>query len=94
MYSTPAISQSSFSMGRVTRSSISRASAPGIDTSTSIMGTLICGSSSRGNSQTAPNPNSTDATMIRGVSFDSMKACANRPAIPIGGMDFIRSLMA
>ena len=53
MYSTPGISQSSFSIGLVTRSSTSRADAPGICTKTSTIGTMICGSSSRGSFHTA-----------------------------------------
>ena len=53
MYSTPGISHSSFSIGLVTRSSTSRAEAPGICTKTSTIGTMICGSSSRGSFQTA-----------------------------------------
>ena len=56
MYSTPGISHSSFSIGLVTRSSTSRAEAPGIWTNTSTIGTMICGSSSRGNFQTANAP--------------------------------------
>ena len=61
MYSTPGISQSSFSIGLVTRSSTSCAEAPGICTKTSIIGTMICGSSSRGSFQTAKAPMSSDA---------------------------------
>ena len=56
MYSTPGISHSSFSIGLVTRSSTSRAEAPGICTKTSIIGTMICGSSSRGSFHTAKAP--------------------------------------
>ena len=41
MYSTPGISQRSFSIGRVARSSTSLALKPGIETITSTMGTLI-----------------------------------------------------
>ena len=82
MYSTPGISHSSFSIGLVTRSSTSRADAPGICTKTSIIGTMICGSSSRGSFQTEKTPVSSDAAMISGVSFESIKACAKRPARP------------
>gem|GEM_PF-6314689 len=81
-YSTPGISHSSFSMGRVTRSSISRGPDPGIDTITSIMGTRICGSSSRGNSATAPKPSNTDAIRSSGVSFEFAKAADNHPENP------------
>ena len=38
MYSTPGISHRSFSIGLVTRSSTSRAEAPGMATKTSIIG--------------------------------------------------------
>ncbi|GIX31691.1 MAG: hypothetical protein KatS3mg124_2163 [Porticoccaceae bacterium] len=69
-------------MGRVTRSSISRADAPGMDTITSIIGTLIWGSSSRGNMSTANAPNKTEVTTSRGVSFESMNDRASRPAKP------------
>ena len=55
-------------------------------TITSIIGTLIWGSSSRGNNQTAAKPSNTDVTMIKGVSFESMKACAIRPARPREGL--------
>ena len=82
MYSTPAISHSSFSIGRVARSSISFAVDPGIDTMTSTIGTLICGSSSRGSSTIAAAPSSTEAMMISGVSLESMNAAAMRPATP------------
>jgi hypothetical protein len=41
MYSTPGISQSSRSMGLVMRVSTSFAEAPGKETMTSIMGTMI-----------------------------------------------------
>src|SRR5574340_69190 len=44
MYSTRGISHNSFSIGRVARSSTSLALKPGIETSTSIIGTLIWGS--------------------------------------------------
>ena len=82
MYSTPGISQSSFSIGRVARSSTSLALKPGIETSTSIIGTLICGSSSRGSINTADTPSSTEVMMISGVSLESMNARAMRPAGP------------
>ena len=82
MYSTPGISQSSFSMGLVTRSSTSRAEAPGIWTKMSIMGTMIWGSSSRGKRRTDPIPKRMEAAMIRGVSLESMKARASFPARP------------
>ena len=83
-YSTPGTSQSSFSMGRVARSSISLAVEPGMATMTSIIGTLICGSSSRGSSTTAAAPSRTEAMTSSGVSFESMKATAMRPAMPRG----------
>ena len=82
MYSTPGISQSSFSMGLVTRSSTSLAEAPGIWTKMSIMGTMICGSSSRGSRSTAPIPRRMEAATISGVSLESMKAWASLPARP------------
>ena len=82
MYSTPGISQSSFSIGRVARSSTSLALKPGIETSTSTIGTLICGSSSRGSIHTANTPSNTDVMMMSGVSLESMKARAMRPAMP------------
>ena len=82
MYSTPEISQSNFSIGRVARSSTSFALKPGIATITSIIGTLIWGSSSRGNITTANAPSSTDATTISGVSLELMKVRATRPAMP------------
>ena len=86
MYSTPGISQSSFSIGRVTRSSISFEPVPVMETSTSIIGTLICGSSSRGRSATAATPSSTDVTMISGVSLELMNERAIRPAMPRGSL--------
>ena len=82
MYSTPGISQSSFSIGLVTRSSTSRAEAPGIWTKTSIIGTMICGSSSRGSFQTANPPISRLPTISSGVSLEEIHACANLPAGP------------
>ena len=82
MYSTPGISQSSFSMGLVTRSSTSCAEAPGICTNTSIMGTMICGSSSRGSFHTAKAPMSRAAQINRGVSLEEIHAWAKRPAGP------------
>src|SRR6266540_1739504 len=85
MYSTPEISQSSFSIGRVARSSTSLALNPGMDTSTSTIGTLICGSSSRGSISTAASPSSTEVTMTSGVSLESMNVFAMRPAMPGGG---------
>src|ERR1043166_1351722 len=85
MYSTPGISQISFSIGRVARSSTSRALKPGMETSTSTMGTWIWGSSSRGSSQTAARPNNTEARTIKGVSLESTKARAIRPARPGAG---------
>ena len=69
-------------MGRVTRFSTSRASAPGMVTMTSIMGTLICGSSSRGSISTAKRPSSSAAATRMGVSFESMKSDDMRPAKP------------
>src|SRR5678815_4973065 len=82
MYSTPGISHNNFSIGRVARSSTSLALQPGIETSTSIIGTLIWGSSSRGNMMIATAPSSTEVMMINGVSLESMKARATRPAKP------------
>jgi hypothetical protein len=82
MYSTPGNSQSSFSIGRVARSSISFAVEPGMETITSTIGTLICGSSSRGSSTIAAAPSKTDAMTTSGVSFESMNAAAMRPAMP------------
>jgi hypothetical protein len=52
-YSTPGISHSHCSSGRVTRCSISGGEAPGRSTKTSTIGTMICGSSSRGSAMTA-----------------------------------------
>src|SRR5487761_2072478 len=88
MYSTPGISQSNFSIGRVARSSTSFAPEPGMDTSTSTIGTLICGSSSRGSITTANPPSSSDAMTISSVSLESMNVCAMRPARPGGEDDF------
>ena len=68
---------------------ISFALAPGICTKMSIIGTMICGSSSRGSMSTAPKPSNNDAPMIRGVSFESMKACVTFPASP----SFLSTLM-
>ncbi len=72
-YSTPGISQSSFSRGLVTRCSTSLADAPGICTKTSIIGTVIWGSSSRGSRSTARTPSMMEAPTIRGVNGESMK---------------------
>ena len=82
MYSTPGISHSSFSIGLVTRSSTSRADAPGIWTKTSTIGTMICGSSSRGSFHTAKAPSSSEPAITSGVSFDPIQAWANLPAGP------------
>src|SRR6185369_4240980 len=82
MYSTSGISHSNFSIGRMARSSTSLALEPGIESSTSIIGTLICGSSSRGNRMIAAAPSSTEVMVIKGVSLESMKARATRPARP------------
>ena len=82
MYSTPGNSQSNFSIGLVARSSTSLELDPGMATITSTMGTLICGSSSRGSSTMAAPPNRTAAMMMSGVSLESMKDAAMRPAIP------------
>ncbi len=87
MYSTPGISQRSFSIGRVARSSTSRALNPVMETSTSIIGTLICGSSSRGNNTMADTPSSTEVMITSGVSFESMNARAMRPARPRSRLD-------
>ena len=92
MYSTPGISQSSFSIGRVARSSTSFAWKPGMDTSTSTIGTLICGSSSRGSMTTANTPSNSDAMTINSDSLESMKDCAMRPAMPKGAPDELLSL--
>ena len=85
MYSTLGISQSSFSIGRVARSSTSLALKPGMATSTSIIGTLICGSSSRGRSKVAAVPSRIEVMMSSGVSLESMNVWAMRPAIPRRG---------
>ena len=82
MYSTPGISQSSFSIGLVTRSSTSRAEAPGIWTKTSTIGTTICGSSSLGSFHTAKAPSNIDPPISRGVNFEPIQAFANLPAKP------------
>ena len=75
-------------MGLVTRSSTSRAEAPGISTKTSIMGTMICGSSSRGSLTTAKTPRRIEATTKSGVSLELMKAAASRPAMRRRGASF------
>ena len=80
MYSTPGISHRSFSIGFVTRSSTSRAEAPGISTKMSIMGTMIWGSSSRGSLTRAKTPRRIEATTKSGVSFELTNAAASRPA--------------
>ena len=64
------------------RFSISRALAPGRPTMMSIIGTLIWGSSSRGSMSTAKKPSSREAATMIGVSFESMKSDAIRPAKP------------
>ena len=61
-------------------------------TMTSTIGTLICGSSSRGKSTIAAMPSKTATMTMSGVSFESMNACAMRPARPCGGGVF--ALMA
>jgi hypothetical protein len=61
-------------MGLVMRVSTSLADAPGKETITSIMGTMICGSSSLGSSRTAATPSAMDAMRKRGVSLELMKA--------------------
>src|ERR1017187_5001040 len=80
IYSTPGISHSSFSIGLVTRSSTSRADAPGICTKTSTIGTMICGSSSRGRFHTAKPPSNNEPAITSGVSFDPIQTSANFPA--------------
>src|SRR5271169_189834 len=87
MYSTPGTSRSNFSMGRLTRCATSSADAPGICTNTSSMGTTIWGSSSRGVLRMLNAPRSSAATITSGVSFESMKLWAMRPARrnPLGG---------
>src|SRR5688572_24228437 len=82
MYSTPGISQSSFSIGLVTRSSTSRAEAPGICTKMSTIGTTICGSSSLGSFHTAKAPSNIDPPISNGVNFEPIQAFANVPARP------------
>src|ERR1017187_1665052 len=77
MYSTPGISQSSFSIGRVARSSTSFTWNPGMDTSTSTIGTLICGSSSRGSITTANTPSRRDAMTMSSVSLELMNDCGS-----------------
>ena len=84
MYSTPGISQTNFSIGRVARSSISFAPEPGMETRTSTMGTLICGSSSRGSRMTAASPSNTEVMTTNGVSLELMNPRAMRPAMPSG----------
>ncbi len=69
----------------MTRRSTSAAVAPGIVTSTSTTGTLICGSSSRGKITAAPSASSTESTMRSGVSFELTNAFAIRPASPSDG---------
>ena len=64
-------------MGLVTRSSTSRADAPGISTKMSIIGTMICGSSSRGSFQTAKAPIRSEAVMNSGVSLESIQPRAS-----------------
>jgi hypothetical protein len=81
-YSTPGTSQSSCSMGRVTRCSTSAGVAPGISANTSTIGTMICGSSSRGSATTARPPSAIEVRMKSGVSFEWMNAAAIRPATP------------
>ena len=55
---------------------------PGMGTSTSTMGTMICGSSSRGVSATAAAPSRMEATTMSGVSLLRRKVFASRPASP------------
>ena len=69
-------------MGRVARSSTSLALKPGMETSTSIIGTLICGSSSRGRSRVAAAPRRIEVMTSSGVSFEPMNDRAMRPANP------------
>ena len=78
------ISQSSFSIGRVTRCSTSAGDAPGISANTSTIGTTICGSSSRGSPTTAKAPSASDAMMNSGVSLEWRNAPASLPAAPRG----------
>src|SRR5690625_3930474 len=85
MYSTRGISHKSSSIGRVTRSSTSRADDPGISTKTSIIGARICGSSSRGSISVAATPSSTAEIISSGVSFESTNRAANPPANPRAG---------
>ena len=51
-------------------------------TRTSIIGTLICGSSSRGSMRIEKRPRSSEAATTMGVSLESMKIDAMRPAKP------------
>ena len=62
--------QRSRSIGFVMRVSTSRAEAPGNETITSIIGTMIWGSSSLGSIRTAATPIAMEAISIRGVSFE------------------------
>ena len=57
---------------------------PGSAAKTSIIGTLIWGSSSRGVTMTASAPRARAKSTMSGVSFESMKAAARRPATPSG----------
>src|SRR3990172_11100937 len=82
MYSTPGISLSSRSMGWVTLCSTSSADAPGISTKTSNIGTTIWGSSSRGSCHRVSRPSRMAPARNSGVSLESMKAWATRPAMP------------
>ncbi len=93
MYSTLGISQSSFSIGRVARSSTSLALKPGMATSTSIIGTLICGSSSRGSSNVAAAPRRIEVMTSSGVSLELMNVRAMRPAIPRGAESGLERLV-
>jgi len=56
--------------------------APGMATSTSIIGTLICGSSSLGSRVMARKPRRREATMPSGVNFELINARARPPAKP------------
>jgi len=60
-------------MGTETCFSTSLGVAPGMETMTSIMGTLICGSSSLGSITIARIPKRTEPIIPRGVSFESVK---------------------
>ena len=84
MYSTPGISHSSFSMGRVTRCSTSAVDARQCDEDVNHRHDdlrLLLARERR----TARAPSAIDPIMKSGVSFEGMKAAASRPATPYAG---------